>query len=210
MKDLKDIKGDLEKYEKELQEITKVVQKDTSFRLHEMDGYSEAYLVETYLEPEKARLLIERINDLKSQISNYTLDYEKSLKTQKRKEREDEEWREEQIIAVSGNIAYEKRNVLTKLLMLLFGKKMQDMNEQENVEKYGNQAIEQLIAPAIEELLRQKNEQLFSIKQTYANDPKMLKQSIGETEKYFNEQLEIVKKMYTSSLEEVKKNYNHR
>ena len=65
------------------------------------------------------------------------------------------------------------------------------------------QAVQQIIAPGTEEILRQKAEQLESVKETYANDPKMLEYAIKSTESYFNAQLEQMQKTYDSALSDV-------
>lgn len=209
MRDLRDIERELDKYKSELKGITRTVQKDTPFRLHELDGHSESYSYEEYLDPERAKFLQQRINDLKSQISTYARDAEAERRAIERKETGDKAWRKEKISTTAKGIydeqvnAYMQMNLWGKAKALFSGKKPKKMNEQQIVETYGQQAVQQITAPGAEEILRQKTEQLESVRKTYANDPKMLEYAIKQTESYFNAQLEQMQKTYDSALSDV-------
>lgn len=209
MRDLGEIKRELAKYESELKGITRTVQKDTPFRLHELDGHSESYSYEEFLDPERAKFLQEKINGLKSQIDTYTHDAEAARKAMERKETEDKAWREEKISTTAKELydeqvnTYMQMNLWGKAKALFSGKKPKKMNEQQIVETYGQQAVQQITAPGAEEILRQKTEQLESVRKTYANDPKMLEYAIKQTESYFNAQLEQMQKTYDSALSDV-------
>lgn len=209
MRDLGEIKRELVKYESELKGITRTVQKDTPFRLHELDGHSESYSYEEYLDPERARFLQSKIQSLKSQIDTYAHDAEAERKSIERKEAEDKIWREEKISSTAKDIydgkmnSYMQMNLWGKAKALFSGKKPKKMNEQQIVENYGQQAVQQIIAPGAEEILRQKAEQLESVKKTYEHDPKMLEYAIKSTESYFNAQLEQMQKTYDSALSDV-------
>ena len=94
-------------------------------------------------------------------------------------------------------------NLWGKAKALFSGKKPKKMSGQQIVEAYGQQAVQKITAPGVEEILRQKAEQLESVKKIYAHDPKMLEYAIKQTELYFNAQLEQMQKIYDIALSDV-------
>lgn len=209
MRTYSEIEKELRNYESELASITKTVQKDTPFPLHALDGHSESYSYDVYLDNDKARFLNHRIEDLKSQLSTYARDAENVRKSKEMKEQRDKEWREDKIFSISKGIydekvnAYMQMNLWGKAKTMFAGKKPKKLNNQQIVESYGNQAVEMIIAPGVEEIRRQKEAQLASVKVTYANDPKMLESAIRSTNEYFDKQLEQLQKTYDSTLNSV-------
>lgn len=209
MRELSEIERELRSYESELASITKTVQKDTPFPLHALDGHSESYSYDVYLDEEKARNLNKKIGELKSQINNYTRDAEAIRKTREMKEQRDKVWREDKISSTAKDIydeqvnAYMKMNFWGKAKTMFAGKKPKKLNNQQIVQNYGNQAVEQIITPGVQEIMRQKEEQLASVKVTYANDPKMLENAIRATNQYFDTQLEQLQKTYDTTLTSV-------
>lgn len=210
MKDLRTLEKELSKYESELQSITKNIQKDTPFPLHALDGHSESYSYDVYLDPERAKFLNNQIQSLKSQISSYSIDVENARRQQEKVELERREWREE-TITHTAQVLYEQKmdtymemNFWGKAKALFSGKKPKKMNQQEIIETFGKQAVKQITSPGIEEIMRQKQAQLESVKITYANDPKMLEYAIRATEQYFDSQLSNLQATYDKTLSDVK------
>lgn len=211
MESLYDLEKKLSQYETELSSISKRVIKDTPFMPGQLDGHSESYTLESYSNPDRAKFLQSQIADLKSRIGTYAKDAETIRRNQEYKEASDKEWREDKITHTANVIyeqnmdAYMAKNFWGKAKALFTGKKPKKLNQQQVVETYGKEAVDEIINPAIKELMQQKQEQLDSVKKTYANEPEMLEYAIKSTEEYFDAEIAKVKATFDKSLIDVKR-----
>ncbi len=207
MKELNELKRDLANYERELASITKEIKKDTPFPLHALDGHSESYIVTSYTDESKAKYLKGQINYLKEQIDSYSHDAETIRRVQARKEQEDQEWRETQITH-NANVLYEEKieaymamNFWGKAKTLFAGKKPKKLNQQEIIQKYGSEAVEQVIGPARERLIIERDAQIERAKKDFINEPKQLEYAIKAINQYYETKITQGQVQYNKTLD---------
>lgn len=202
MKELYELQQELSKLESELASITKTTTKNTPFHPGELDGYSENYSYKEYSNPSRARYLETKIADLKNQIQHYSIDAAIYRQNQEKTRKENQKLREEKISSTAKEIYDEKvneymnKNFWGKARAIISGKKPKKMNEQEMIQKYATDAASRIKDPIVDELNRQRQEQLARAQQDFANDPSMLQHAITVLNETFDEKIEAIQNKY--------------
>ena len=209
MRDLEDLKRELETYERELSSLYIVDIKDYVYDPGNVDSKVDKIRIESYSNPDRAEYLKKQIDKLKSQIGSYAKDAEASRISKKFKEAADKKWREDRVKSESKKIydesieSYMQESLWGKAGKLFSGKKPKKLNQQQIIDTYGQEAVQQIEGPLIDEILHQKEEQLKKVNEMFAGNQKELEIAIRQTEMYFDQRLATLQSNYDKALSNV-------
>ena len=100
--------------------------------------------------------------------------------------------------------SYMQESFWGKAGKLFSGKKPKKLNQQQIIEAYGQDAVQQIEQPIIDEILHQKEEQLKKVNELFAGNQKELEIAIRQTEMYFEQRLASLQSNYDKALSNVR------